>query len=60
MTHELHCHNINDPDIAAMFEDDAARCGGCKMIWDEGYHKDEMEASEWDSWCALAAMRRDW
>lgn len=60
MTHELHCHNIKDPQVAEIFEDDAAKCGGCKMIWDEGYHKDETEAHEWDSWCALAAMRRDW
>lgn len=60
MTHELHCHDIKDPYIAEIFEADAAKCGGCKAIWDLGLHDDEQEAKEWESWDMLAAMRRDW
>ena len=59
MTREMRCHTITDPELAQAFEEDAARGGGCKYVWDFGLHDDEQEAIEWTGWESLAGTLRD-
>ena len=60
MTKEMQCHTITDPELAEVFEQDAARGGGCKCVWGFGLHSDEQEAIAWNGWESLAATLRVW